>query len=210
VRKARLLAGIGSLVIRLINATLRVKIVDRAGVLTIPPAPGQIWIFWHNRLFLIPHLREHYFATRTVCALTSASRDGELLAEFVRRFRIGAVRGSSSRRGAAALLQMKSLVESGCDIALTPDGPRGPKYRLNPGAVSLAQKTGRTVIPIGVEFSRCWRMGRWDDFMVPKPFARATVTFGEPQMIRATATEAEFEQERLRLQESLAALTITA
>ena len=103
--------------------------------------------------------------------------------------------------------EMKEIVDGGCDMALTPDGPRGPRYHLHSGAVALAQQTGRTVIPIGVEFSGCWRMGRWDGFMVPKPFASAVVTFGKPIAVNSTVTTEEFQAERDRIEQALMALT---
>ncbi len=206
-RKARLIAAFGVVIIRSLNATLRIRFIDHAGVFAEPPKPGQIWVFWHNRLILIPRLRERYFPTRAVGALTSASRDGDLLAAFLERFRIRPVRGSSSRRGAAALREMKGIIDGGCDMALTPDGPRGPRYHLHSGVIALAQQTERTIIPIGVEFSSCWRMGRWDGFMLPKPFARAVVTFGRPIAVKATTTTEEFESERIRIEEALMSLT---
>lgn len=205
----RRLASVAAFLGRSLSSTLRVRIIDRAGVLVNRPDPGQIWAFWHNRLFIIPFLREFYMEKRAVAALTSASRDGDILAAFLDRLDIKPVRGSSSRRGVAALLELRRAMDEGLDVAITPDGPRGPRYQLNPGILLLAQKSGRSIIPIGVEYSKCWRLGRWDGFMIPKPFAHAVITYGEPYFVRASVGEPAFEAERRRLEEMLMALTLT-
>src|SRR5262245_30669847 len=132
-QKAALIGFVGSVVLRLIYATLRVRIDDQAGALRTK-GPRAIWLFWHNRLFMIPFIREQLRARPKTAALTSASKDGEILAAFLRQFNLKPVRGSSSRRGVAALIEMIRLVESGYDVGITPDGPRGPRYTFNPGA----------------------------------------------------------------------------
>ena len=205
-RKARLLAALGTVLVRILLATLRVRIVDRVGLLGQPQDRTLIWIFWHNRLMLFPHLIERYLHQRNTAALTSASKDGEIVASFLASFKVRSIRGSSSRRGAAALIEMKSLLAQGWDVGITPDGPRGPRYHLNPGVLKLAQKTGIPVLPANVEYSRYWRLKSWDGFMIPKPFSRVEITMGELVEIKATATDEEFEQERLRLEGILAGM----
>jgi lysophospholipid acyltransferase (LPLAT)-like uncharacterized protein len=133
-------------------------------------------------------------------ALTSASKDGEILAAFLARFDIGAIRGSSSRRGALAMLEMVRTAEEGFDIAITPDGPRGPKYQLNPGVITLAQKAGIPVLPISVFYSRYWELKSWDAFQIPKPFATVNVTLFPLEQIPPTDTLEAFEAQRVRLE----------
>jgi lysophospholipid acyltransferase (LPLAT)-like uncharacterized protein len=152
-KKAHLIATAGAWIVRLIVATLRIRVHDEAGVLGGPSEPRLIWVFWHNQLFVIPHLLNRYLPQRPGSALTSASKDGEILAAFLQRFHILPIRGSSSRRGAASLLEMKRLVARGYDVAITPDGPRGPRYRLSAGPIALAQKTGALVMPHRVQYS---------------------------------------------------------
>jgi lysophospholipid acyltransferase (LPLAT)-like uncharacterized protein len=171
-----------------------------------PQERPYIWAFWHNRLMLFPRLIERYLPQRQCAALTSASKDGEIVANFLANFGIRSIRGSSSRRGAAALIEMRSLLAEGVDVGFTPDGPRGPCYRLNPGVVKLAQKTGIPVIPANVEYSRFWRLKTWDAFMIPKPFSRVEITIGALVEVAKTTTEEEFEQERLRLENALSAM----
>lgn len=201
-RKQALIAAIGVWIMRAIILTLRVRVVDRAGIVG-KPEPRLIWAFWHNRLFLVPHIFHRHIGARKGAALTSASKDGEIVAQFLTRFNVRPVRGSSSRRGAAALLEMRGLMQEGWDLGLTPDGPRGPKYRLNPGIILLAQKTGAQVVPLTVDYSRYFRLKSWDEFIIPMPFARADVTIGELHTVRATTTEEEFEAERARLEKVL-------
>jgi lysophospholipid acyltransferase (LPLAT)-like uncharacterized protein len=200
-RKAALIAGIGSAVMRLWNGTLRWRFIDHAGVMSAPPArPQLLWVFWHNRLFVMAYMFEKVFRGRPGAALASASKDGAIIAAIMEKFGIRAIRGSSSRRGAVALVEMKRAIERGEITALTPDGPRGPCYRVSGGAIKLAQVTDGLVLPLHVRISSCWRLKSWDGFMIPKPFARVEITFGPAHRIAATASDEEFEAERLKLE----------
>src|SRR5205085_2772369 len=96
--------------------------------------------------------------------------------------------------------------ERGGDPVMTPDGPRGPRYVLGAGPISIAQNSGAPVVPIGVEYSSCWRLRSWDQFMIPRPFSKVQVIFGPPHRVRPTSTPEEFEAARLRLQDAMMAL----
>ena len=202
-RRVQLIATFGAWIVRLIVATLRFRVRDDAGVIGGPATPRLIWAFWHNSLFVIPHLLNHYLSHRPGSALTSASRDGEMLAAFLERFNVRPIRGSSSRQGAAALLEMKRLIEQGFDVAITPDGPRGPRYHLNPGVITLAQKTGALIMPIRVHYSRCWRLKTWDAFEIPKPFATVNIVLLPLYRVAPASSAEEFELERARLERIL-------
>jgi lysophospholipid acyltransferase (LPLAT)-like uncharacterized protein len=204
-RQARLIAALAALVVRAIVATLRFRIDDRADFLQRPHDRPLIWLFWHNRFFVIPHLFAHFLKGRRGAALTSASKDGEILAGVLARFGIQPVRGSSSRRGATALRELIRIMAEGSDVAITPDGPRGPRYEMHAGVLILAQKSGTPVLPIRVEYSRCWRLKSWDAFMIPQPFARVDITLLPLEEIVPTDDRAQFESERLRLQAVLRA-----
>lgn len=201
-RKASVIGAAGACLLKLLNATLRFRFEDRAGVAGRGDVPPVIWVFWHNRVVVVPHTYIRWLR-RKGAALTSASKDGEILAEFIKRFGIRPVRGSSSRRGAAALLEMVALIEQGYDIGITPDGPRGPRYSLNPGVVRLAQKTGAPILPMHVDYARCIRLKSWDAFMIPLPFSRVTVTLDELVRVVKTSTVEEFEAERARVEKIL-------
>ena len=138
-----------------------------------------------------------------VTVLTSPSRDGEIIAQVAHRFGMSAARGSSSRKGSQALLELIRRVESGGDIAITPDGPRGPRYKLGPGAVLLAQTTGAVLAPVHATYSRCLRMKTWDGFIIPLPFSTVSVTVDEMIPVPRELTKEEFEALRLRLETQL-------
>ena len=199
-KRARILAAIASRVVRLLLATLDFQIIDRAAALRLPMRRPLLWAFWHNRLLIAPYLFERYFPGRPGAALTSPSKDGEIVAAFIESFGVGAVRGSSSRGGARALIEMRRKVESGSMMAITPDGPRGPCYRLNPGLVKLAQVTSSPIMPVRIEYSRYWELKSWDRFRIPKPFSQVSVIFDQPQVATATRSDEEFEMERARLE----------
>lgn len=201
-RKARWLATFASWIVRALIFTLRIRIDDRAGV-TKGPHPPVIWLFWHNRLLMVPYLSERYLPHRPGTAMTSASKDGEILAAFLEKFNILASRGSSSRRGVAALVGLVRALRNGREVAITPDGPRGPRYVMNPGVVTLAQSTGAKVMPIRIHYSRCWRLKSWDAFMIPKPFSRVEIVLGPLETAAATTGEEEFERERSRIESIL-------
>lgn len=200
-RKAKLIAALGNWVVRLLVATLRIGVDDRAGVTKGPPTPTVIWAFWHNRMFVIPHFFKRYVPHRAGGALTSASKDGEILAAFLALYDVGAIRGSSSRLGTAGLLEMKRHLSTGLDVGITPDGPRGPKYHLNPGIITLAQLTGASIVPIRVRYSKYWRLKSWDAFEIPKPFAKVEITLLPLHSVPQTETGEQFEAERARLQQ---------
>ena len=204
-QQADWIGAIGARLIRLWLWTIRFQTVDHAGVLATPPEKPLLWCFWHNRLFVMAPMFERFFPGRPGAALASASRDGAIIAAVMERFGIRAIRGSSSRRGAAALIEMRRAIASGKITALTPDGPRGPRYRINPGVIKLAQLTGGTILPLHVSYSRCWRLKSWDGFMIPKPFATIRVTFAPLHHVAPTSDEAAFEAERARFEKVLRA-----
>ena len=202
-RAARWLIAVGYHLLRIWARTLRFQIDDRAAVVGTPPNHRYIGALWHNRLLLLPHVLRTYLPNRKGAALISPSRDGDLLADLVKRFGYEVVRGSSSRRGAAAMLQLADVIGGGRDAVITPDGPRGPAYQIGGGIVFLAQKSGAAVIPINMEYESCWRLKSWDRFILPRPFSTVRVIFGAPHPVQRTASDAEFESERLRLQNAM-------
>ena len=183
--------------------TLRYEIDDRAGIVGRPVTQNCIGALWHNRLLIFPAVLRRFFPQRHGAALISASRDGDLLTDAVQRFGYDVIRGSSSRLGASAILQLTQLLASGRDVVITPDGPRGPAYELGPGIIFLAQKSGAAVVPMSLEYSRCWRLESWDRFIVPRPFAKVRVLIGDPHRVKSTGTPKEFESERLALQDAM-------
>jgi lysophospholipid acyltransferase (LPLAT)-like uncharacterized protein len=204
--RARWLIGFGYRLLQVLVRTLRYEVNDRAAIVHQPVTENFIGCFWHNRLLIFSHILKRFTPNRHGAALISASRDGDYLAQAIRLFGFDVVRGSSSRMGATALLQLSEVLSSGGDVVITPDGPRGPVYELGPGMVFLAQKTGAAVLPMNLEYSSCWRLKTWDRFIIPRPFSKVRVIFGEPVRVSATNTAEEFEAERLRLQNEMMSL----
>ncbi|MDB6146482.1 MAG: hypothetical protein JWO45_146, partial [Spartobacteria bacterium] len=170
-RRARWLIAFGFWLLEVWARTLRFRVDDRAGVVGTPVTENYIGSLWHNRLLILPFVLKRFVSNRRGAALISASRDGELLTDAIRRYGFQVVRGSSSKLGASALLQLSDVLTRGGDVVITPDGPRGPAYELGPGMVFLAQKTGAAVMPINMEYSSCWRFKSWDRFILPRPFS---------------------------------------
>jgi lysophospholipid acyltransferase (LPLAT)-like uncharacterized protein len=197
----RFLIWLGSILVNLLCATLRYKVIDEAGFLGKPLPRPVVILVWHNRILAMPVVFRRYYPKRKgLLVLTSASRDGAYLSEFVRCFGMGSVRGSSSRRGAAALLDLVRSVEAGFDLCITPDGPRGPRYCLGPGALLLSEKCQVPLMPLLVEYSAFWRFKSWDGFAVPKPFSKVTVTALPLIDIEGSETEAAFEEKRKQVE----------
>jgi lysophospholipid acyltransferase (LPLAT)-like uncharacterized protein len=203
---ARFVVGLGFGLLQIWSRTIRFEVEDRGGVLRMPLSQRLIGAVWHNRLLLLPYVVRRFVPQRQGAALISASRDGGWLAKLVRRFGFDVVRGSSSRRGASAMLQLADVIASGRDVLITPDGPRGPAYLLGDGIIFLAQKSGAPVVPIHMEYSTYWRLDSWDRFFLPRAFSRVRIILGQPHPVLPTASAADFESERARLQSAMMAL----
>lgn len=135
-----------------------------------------IYAMWHGRMWLLAAR----FPRRGVGVLVSLSEDGEVIAQILSRLRLVPVRGSSSRGGDEALKELEKWVSEGRSAAITPDGPRGPRHVAHMGAVALAARTGKPIVPLGAAARPAWTMRSWDKFQVPKPGSRAVIAVGEP------------------------------
>lgn len=165
-----------------------------------------IYVFWHERIFLTTY----WWRNRRIVVLTSRSFDGEYIARFIQRFGYGAVRGSSTRGGVGAVVEMVRLMRSGCTTAFTIDGPKGPPRVAKMGAVLLAKKSGHPICPVTMALERRWIAPTWDSFQVPKPFSRACVFVAPPIYVAADADEAELAARNDQLQATLDELTVRA
>ena len=207
--KATLLGNLAGRIMQAWCATLRFEIVDRCGLTRPGGLPGPvIYCLWHNRIFAVPAAWKRACGKhRRAVVLTSASHDGAALARAVGVFGIGSVRGSSSRRGVAALVGMRKALREGIDACITPDGPRGPRYIIQSGLVKLAETSGAPVIPIHVQYRSCWRLKTWDRFAVPKPCSTVRVIFDEALAVPEGLSEDEFESWRRRIESIMTAGT---
>lgn len=191
------IAGIVAPLLGLLCRTLRWEFVgeDPTGRLA---ASGRLPIhaFWHGRILTATYVFRH----RGIVVMTSENFDGEWIARVIARFGYGAARGSTSRGGVRALVQMKRELEAGRSVAFTLDGPRGPARRAQPGAVWLARATGHPLFPFHIEAASYWTLGSWDRTQIPKPFSRVAVALGEPLFIEADVDDEGLETKRVALE----------
>ena len=162
--------------------------------------------FWHGRI--LPAAL--YFKRRGIVVITSENFDGEWIAGIIERFGYGTARGSTSRGGSRALIQMKRDMEAGKPTGFTLDGPRGPAHVAQTGAVWLSKATGNPVLLFHLEADRHWTMNSWDGTQIPKPFSTVALVVGEPFVVPGDATEAEMENARQRIEQQLQQLEARA
>ena len=203
---ARLLIASGFGLYRLWARTLRLQVEDPHDVVPFVKQQPVIFAIWHNRLLMLPRVFDSSFPTRQSYGLISASRDGDLIAQFIEGSGYGTIRGSSSRKGVIALRHLVETLAADGNVLVTPDGPRGPVYQVSQGIIFLAQKSGAPIVPIHMEYSRAWRLKSWDRFVVPRPFATLRAIFGAPIHIAPLEGAEQFEAEQLRLQNAMMSL----
>jgi lysophospholipid acyltransferase (LPLAT)-like uncharacterized protein len=197
------IAAAGYPLINAIGHTLRWRVDGMHHLDAIRAAGRQpIMAFWHGRI--LP--ATYYFRRRGIVVITSENFDGEWIARIIERFGYGTARGSSSRGGVRALLQLARDMERGKAAGFTVDGPRGPARVVQPGAVWLARRTGNPVLPFHLEASRHWTLGSWDRTQIPKPFATIALTIGEPVGVPADTSDEALETARCDVEARLKAL----
>ncbi|MDD5698349.1 MAG: lysophospholipid acyltransferase family protein [Victivallaceae bacterium] len=189
----------------LVRCLYRVKVEDPRGY--IQAKENFIVVIWHNRLLFMPALFPRSARKRTQ-AVISPSRDGQYIADFVRQFGLRTIRGSSCKQGSSAQREAVRAINAGWHVCFTPDGPRGPKYRLQRGPVHLASVTGQPIMPLMINASRYWQVKSWDNFQIPKPFSRLTLVLGEPVEIPSgISIKEELEVWCKRVEDKLMELT---
>ena len=205
-RKAALISAAATPLIRALAATWRWRVEGLHHYESILASGRQpIFAFWHGRI--LPATL--FWRDRQIVVITSQNFDGEWIAGIIRRFGYGTARGSTSRGGARALVQLRRDLSEGKPAAFTIDGPRGPARVAQAGAVFLAGATGHPILPFHIEASSAWTMSSWDRTQVPRPFARIGVAIGEPLLVPDTA-DAIVEASRVRLERALAELETRA
>ncbi|NPB03667.1 MAG: lysophospholipid acyltransferase family protein [Thermotogae bacterium] len=169
--KEKLLANLLSLWVK----TLRIELI-----LESEPLFPSVAVFWHGRMLILPVVFKD--VADRVSVLISNHRDGELAAKVIRELGFKVVRGSTGRGkgGSSAFLKMLSLLEKGESVAITPDGPRGPREVMKEGAIKLSRKSGAPLLPITFGCSRGYKLSSWDRFLIPAPFSKCRVIVGRP------------------------------
>jgi lysophospholipid acyltransferase (LPLAT)-like uncharacterized protein len=185
---------LAALVIRALGATLQWTIRDEAGLIRNPSQRSYLYAFWHNRILMMPWLHERHLASRTLTVMISQSRDGQMITRVAQAFGVQAARGSSSKKGIQAFLQLAHGLKKGnSDVAVTPDGPRGPRYAVHPGILYLSHLSQLPILPVTIQYAEKWEAGSWDRFQIPKPFTRATLQIHAPLPAPPDASEETFE-----------------
>jgi lysophospholipid acyltransferase (LPLAT)-like uncharacterized protein len=191
--------------------TVRFSWRDNAGYLNAPNPGAAIYCTWHNRLALSMPAYYGFIKIHTstpgLTALVSASKDGGFLTAILERFKVQPVRGSSSRRGPQALLELTTWAERGYDLAITPDGPRGPRYQVQDGVMLLAQVTGLPIIPFSYYLGWKIEVKSWDRFQIPLPFSRCDLVIDKPIQVPRDAGDEEREAIRVQLEEALLSIS---
>jgi lysophospholipid acyltransferase (LPLAT)-like uncharacterized protein len=205
--QARLISILGFRAVQLLGSTLRWKTEGLEHFDAIVAGGRQpVMAFWHGRI--LP--ATYYFRRRGIVVITSENFDGEWIAGIIERFGYGTARGSTSRGGRKALLQLTRDLAAGKPAGFTLDGPRGPARVAQPGAVWLAKATGNPVLPFHLEASRAWTLNSWDRTQIPKPFSTVAIAMGEPFQVASDADEGALERARLMLEERLLMLETRA
>jgi len=161
-----------------------------------------IMAFWHGRVLTATY----YFRGRGIVVMISENFDGEWISRIIEQFGFRTSRGSTTRGGQRALLQLKREMDRGQPSGFAVDGPRGPARQAQPGAIWLAKLTGSPVVPFHMEASRYWTLKSWDRTQIPKPFSTVALAVGEPIDVPSEADEATLEARRVELEQSLFAL----
>jgi hypothetical protein len=200
-RQARywLAARLGGLLLDALLGTVRFRIAAPE-----PRVDGPvIYVLWHGRLLPLSYLHRG----NGIMSLISRSADGEYIARIVERWGYLTARGSSSRGGSAALRELVKAARAGRSIAVTPDGPRGPRQKLKPGVLTAAQLSGLPLVPVGGGTASGWWIKGWDRFLVPRPFAAVHVRYGEPIYVPRESSETDLEALALHVESMLNTLT---
>lgn len=190
--------------LRLLALTVRIRYVDADELFSRWQRGEQLIVaFWHNRAVMMPIANR----SRKLCIMNSQSRDGEIATRALARWGIRAVRGSATRGGVGGFLQLVRAYRDGCDLAVVPDGPRGPRCVAKAGVIHLARATGATIFPITYAATRQRQLHSWDRLIIPLPFARVTYVGGEPLQVPRHATDQDVEALRCELETRLNRIT---
>jgi lysophospholipid acyltransferase (LPLAT)-like uncharacterized protein len=191
---------VGGRVLDALLATVRFDVRnDAAWRDQVAAGTPVLFTLWHGRLLPLSYLHRH----QNIVALISRSTDGEYVARLMQHWGYEPVRGSSSRGGDIAFRELIRVVRKGRSAAITPDGPRGPREQLKPGVLQLAQMTGAAIVPMAGGADRAWWFEGWDRFLVPKPFSRMRVIYGDAVFIPRAADAAALEEATSQIEATL-------
>ncbi len=197
-------AGFGAFAIRVLGCSWRLRRIDETCIEEARRrSPRVIFAFWHGRMLAL----SYGYRNRSVHVLASEHRDGEIMGRTLRLLGFGHVRGSSSRGGARAIRELVSKLEEGFDLAITVDGPKGPRYVVKSGPLEVAKLSGAPIVPATASSKSHWVFSSWDAFELPKPFTKVAVRFGAAVVVPREAGPDDLEAKRIELEKALRDLT---
>ena len=208
----KLLFSMAVIMVKLWFKTLRVSQVDPNGLNTAESKVNFISVMWHNRLFSVLPLFHKNVRLRSF-AMASRSKDGQIISDLLNAFDIETIRGSAdkngkSKGGAAALITCIRALKEGKITTIIPDGPRGPLYEVQPGAIMASIKSGVPVQPISVNCSSCWTISSWDKLQVPKPFSKVELVLGDLLNFEGGLDEKSMLENKQVLKKALMDITV--
>lgn len=191
---------LAEIIVRFLHFTMKIEFLHEERVRKFWDSDERmILACWHGRLLMMPYA----YKGRAITCLISQYKDGEMLARFMKRFGHGSVRGSSTRGGSMAMREMLRIIREN-DIAITPDGPKGPKYVVQDGIIALARMSGVPILPVTFGASRKKIFASWDSFLMPKPFSRGAFIWGEPIFV---SRNDDLDTKKKEVEKSLVELT---
>lgn len=199
------LSWLGYFLLEVIRRTCRFKIETHPDSASWPGKEVFILCFWHNRQLMMSwsYLLRKEAATPQIYTLVSEHSDGRIIASIIDKIGLRTVAGSSSSGGRRALTQMIKILKAGYSCSITPDGPRGPKYKSKDGVILLAKATGAPIYPITYSADRCWIFKSWDNMFIPKPFAKLRFYVGKPFYVKPDINNEEFIKAAKDLEEQM-------
>ncbi|MBC7187724.1 MAG: lysophospholipid acyltransferase family protein [Calditrichaeota bacterium] len=193
---------LGWLLILAMGHLTRVRAVGRQNwERALSSGRGVLVMVWHGRILLPIYLHRR----QGIIPMVSLHEDGEMIARTVERLGYRTIRGSSTRGGREAFHQMLAALSEGAICAIMPDGPRGPRHHLKPGAIRLAHRSGAYLLPVTFSCDRPIFARSWDKFMLWRPFARSVIFYGEPFAVPAHLSEPELEELRQKVEQQMIA-----
>ncbi len=202
--KWRSAGSLGRLLIDLIFSTSEIESIGKDQALSrLIDSGGYIAAIWHSRILVFSYLYRHTHAA----VLVSRSEDGEIIARVLKSQGFDPVRGSTNRGGLRALAVLIKRVRRGQTAVITPDGPRGPRYRVQPGVITLAKKTGVPILPMTYSAEQRHVFASWDRFLLPRPFTRCRVVYGKPVYVPENPDPETEEDSRIQLESELRRIT---
>jgi len=205
--KWRMVGLFGKLLVNLLFKTTRIETIGFEKVETIMNSRRFLFAFWHSRILLVSYLYQGWNGV----ILVSQSKDGEFIARVLQQQGHEPIRGSSTRGGLRALAKMiSSLRKQIRPGVIIPDGPQGPRFKVQPGIITLAEKTRYPIVPVTYSAEKVKIFNSWDRFLLPYPFTRCRIVFGDPVRVPENADAATQAACRLRLEQELFRITADA